>query len=118
MGCHMVNIETKGKVMLISPAAEIDQYSAERMRSVIDASFEKSSCTYILFDFSRVEFMDSSGIGLLIGRYKQAEKRGGGLMLSNLNETMARLYTISGLAKIVSQFDNVDDALASVGGLS
>jgi len=114
----MVNMDTKGKVMLVSPAVEIDQYSAERMRSVIDASFEKSPCTYILFDFSQVDFMDSSGIGLLIGRYKQAEKRGGGLMLAHMSENMARLYTISGLAKIIKKFDTVADALADLGVLS
>jgi anti-sigma F factor antagonist len=70
-------METLGKVMVVSLKTEIDAHSAERLRAVIDAAFEKSPCTHMVFDFEHVGFMDSSGIGMIMGRYKNAEKRGG-----------------------------------------
>ncbi|MCL2202406.1 MAG: anti-sigma factor antagonist [Defluviitaleaceae bacterium] len=112
----MLHIDTQGKVMLVSPSVEIDAHSAERLRSAIDAAFEKSACMYMVFDFSQVRFMDSSGIGMLIGRYKQAEKRGGALALANMGDEMNRLYTISGLAKIIKSFPTTQDALATFVG--
>jgi stage II sporulation protein AA (anti-sigma F factor antagonist) len=112
----MVHINTQGKVLVASPTVEIDAHSAERLRASVDAAFEKSPCTHIVFDFAKVGFMDSSGIGMLIGRYKHAEKRGGGLALANMNNEMTRLYTISGLAKIIRQFPSVDEAVAAIKG--
>jgi len=60
--------------------------------------------------------MDSSGIGMIIGRYKNTEKRGGQLALSSMNETISRLFDISGLAKIVLRTATVKDALNVLGG--
>ena len=108
----MVHLETRQKVLFIAPEGEIDAHSAERMRATIDAAFEKSPCTYMVFDFAKVGFMDSSGIGMLIGRYKQAEKRGGALALANMSEPMTRLFTLSGLAKIIRRFPSTEDAFA------
>jgi stage II sporulation protein AA (anti-sigma F factor antagonist) len=112
----MFQIDTRGKVMVISPTVEIDAHSAERLRSSIDAAFEKSPCTHMVFDFGKVGFMDSSGIGMLIGRYKHAEKRGGGLALANMSKEMTRLYTISGLAKIIKNFYSTEDAVTAFKG--
>ncbi|MCL2605304.1 MAG: anti-sigma factor antagonist [Defluviitaleaceae bacterium] len=104
------------KVLVVSPAVEIDAHSAERLRFSVDAAFENSPCVNIVFDLSKVGFMDSSGIGLLIGRYKQAEKRGGCLALAGMNNEMARLYTISGLAKIVKNFPSLNEAISALRG--
>ncbi|MCL2189986.1 MAG: anti-sigma factor antagonist [Defluviitaleaceae bacterium] len=112
----MFHIEIQGKVMTISPAPEIDAHSAERLRTSVDAAFEKSSCMHMLFDFAKVTFMDSSGIGMLIGRYKQAEKRGGSLAIANMSEEMNRLYAISGLAKIIKSYATNAEALAALKG--
>jgi len=112
----MLHQEIRKKVLILSPTAEIDAHSTERLRTTIDHAFEKSPCTHMVFDFANVGFMDSSGIGLLIGRYKQAEKRGGSVALVNLSAEMKRLYTLSGLAKIIASFPTMDEALAHVKG--
>jgi len=114
----MVRFETRKKILLVTPGGEIDAHNAERMRPAIDAAFEKSPCTHMIFDFGQVGFMESSGIGMLIGRYKQAEKRGGALALVNMSDAMARLFTLSGLAKIIRHFPSREEALAAFGGVS
>ena len=107
MGLYL-NIE--GNTLIAKPDCEIDHHSAERMRGQIDAAFDKSSCKHIIFDFSRVKFMDSSGIGMIIGRYKNAEKRGGRLALAAMSDDMGRLFHISGLAKIITRTASVEEA--------
>jgi len=109
-----LQIEIRGTALVARPDCEIDHHSAERLRAQIDAAFEKSSCRHIVFDFSQVGFMDSSGIGMIIGRYKNAEKRGGKLALAGMSDEMSRLFTISGLAKIIISSTNVEDALNTV----
>jgi stage II sporulation protein AA (anti-sigma F factor antagonist) len=64
---------------------------------------------------SEVTFMDSSGIGLIIGRYKNAESSGGRLIISNMNEHIRRIFDISGLAKIVQTVDTMSTALDMLG---
>ena len=108
MGLH---VDVNGSALVARPDCEIDHHSAERLRVQVDAAFDKSSCRNIIFDFSDVGFMDSSGIGMIIGRYKNAEKRGGRLALAGMSDDMGRLFQISGLAKIITRTATVDEAL-------
>ena len=57
----------------------------------------------IIFNFKRTMFMDSSGIGVIMGRYKLVKKRGGSITVTNINNSIDRIFTISGLYKIVSK---------------
>ena len=109
-----LQLEIKGAALVAKPDCEIDYHSAGGLRAHVDAAFDKSSCRHIVFDFSDVGFMDSSGIGMIIGRYKNAEKRGGRLALAGMNDEMGRLFQISGLAKIITRAATVDDALKAV----
>jgi len=106
-----ISMEVMGSTLVAWPDCEIDHHSAERLRVQIDAAFEKSSCRHIILDFSQVRFMDSSGIGMIIGRYKNAEKRGGKLYITGMNQDMGRIFGISGLAKIITRTDTVEEAL-------
>ena len=106
-----IQIKIEGNALIARLDCEIDHLSAERLRGQIDAAFDKSSCRHMVLDFSSVNFMDSSGIGMIIGRYKNAEKRGGHLALAAMNNEMGRLFQISGLAKIITRAVTVEDAL-------
>ena len=109
-----LKIEISNATLLARLACEIDHHSAERLRVQIDSAFDKSSCKHIVLDFSDVSFMDSSGIGMIIGRYKNTEKRGGRLTIAGMNNDMARIYNISGLAKIINRADTIEEAMQSV----
>jgi len=109
-----LSMEIKGSALVALPDCEIDHHSTERLRAQIDAAFDKSSCRHIIMDFSQVGFMDSSGIGMIIGRYKSTEKRGGQLCITGMNSEMQRLFNLSGLAKIITRTDTVDDALKNL----
>ncbi|MCL2215485.1 MAG: anti-sigma F factor antagonist [Defluviitaleaceae bacterium] len=111
-----LQIDIQNRVLVANLSGEMDHHQTERMRAQIDAAFEKSSCRHILLNMAEITFMDSSGIGLIIGRYKNAEKRGGKLALAEMSDPIARLFEISGLAKIVLKTVTVTDALLVLGG--
>ena len=111
-----IRIDIAGRVLIAAPECELDHLQAERLRGQIDAAYEKSTCKHILFDMAKVSFMDSSGIGMIIGRYKNAEKRGGQLAVANTSDAISRLIEISGLAKIIMRSKTVEDALQNLGG--
>ena len=58
-------------------------------------------CLKIIFDFDSVTFMDSAGIGLIIGRYKFANMIGAKLELSNLTQSVRRIFDMSGILKLI-----------------
>lgn len=97
-------------VLVISMNAELDHHLADEMRDVIDEIINKRGVTRIVIDFSKVDFMDSAGIGLIMGRYKKIRDIGD-ISVVGVNESIKRILLISGLHKIVAMYDNVMDAL-------
>ena len=106
-----LNIDIQGRVLTAVLNGELDCHIAERLRTQIDSAFEKSTCRHIILNMSAVSFMDSSGIGMIIGRYKNAEKRGGQLVLAGMDASIGKLFEVSGLAKIIQRADTMQDAL-------
>jgi stage II sporulation protein AA (anti-sigma F factor antagonist) len=113
-----VKINIRNGVLIAKLSGELDHHNAEDVRLAIDTAFERSNVRHILFDFSDVSFMDSSGIGVIIGRYKNAKKRGGQTGVAGMNNAMQRIFDISGLAKIVTRFNVPDEAEKALGGAS
>ncbi|MCL2355648.1 MAG: anti-sigma F factor antagonist [Defluviitaleaceae bacterium] len=111
-----IKLNVHGRVLVAAPTGELDHYRAERLRAQIDSMFEKSSCRHILLDMGDVSFMDSSGIGMIIGRYKKAEMSGGRIVIANMSEPISRLFDVSGLSKIVSRAETAQTAMHMLGG--
>ena len=108
---YMVN---KDK-LIISLNAELDHHLADEMREVIDDVIDNRGVKYCIFDFSKIGFMDSAGIGLIMGRYKKLRDKGN-ISIAGANEGIKRILLISGLHKIVNSYDDVNQAVRSVNG--
>lgn len=106
----------KGTTLIASLAGELDHHSAEYVRQKIDNELMKSSNRNMIFDFSEVSFMDSSGIGVIIGRYKNIQKLNGKLAIVSVNNQVRRIFEMSGLHKIIPVYDDVDNAIKNVKG--
>ena len=100
----------KDKILYIQMEGEIDHHSVLGYRKSIEMAFEPTDCRQIIFDFCDVTFMDSSGIGMIIGRYKDAKKRGGTVAISGMSPEIMRIFQISGLAKIIDCYATVQEA--------
>lgn len=92
----------KDKSLLFKITEEIDHHAVEKLRRKADLEIEKHIPRKVIFDFSNVTFMDSAGIGLLLGRYKNITSLGGRLEVINATETVNKILIMSGVNKIIN----------------
>ena len=91
----------ENKLMVFRITDEIDDHSVQMIRRRVDYEIERYMPKKIVFDFDSVTFMDSAGIGLIIGRYKFAKMLGASLELSNLTGSVKKIFEMSGILKLI-----------------
>ena len=89
------------KQLTISLTEDIDHHSVEEIRRKIDNEITRCMPRKVVFDFNSVSFMDSAGIGLIIGRYKFANMLGGKLEVANLTQSVRKIFEMSGILKLI-----------------
>lgn len=82
---------------------DIDHHAAREMRQVIDGDIEKYHPSSLSLDFRKVRFMDSSGIGLIMGRCRLMQCFGGKVRLENVPPTLERIIALSGVRALTDQ---------------
>ena len=88
---------------------ELDHHSAEYIRIKID--YYTYTSKNLVFDFKNVSFMDSSGIGIIIGRHKKITAKNGQVFLINLNKTIKKVIELSGISKIVKIHSDLTEVM-------
>ncbi|MCI8513084.1 MAG: STAS domain-containing protein [Lachnospiraceae bacterium] len=83
--------------LIVGLPEEVDHHSSQALRKEMEEQLGRHYVRRIVFDFSKTRFMDSSGIGVLLGRYKEMKGRGGDTVLCGLNEQIRRILKISGI---------------------
>ena len=81
-------------------SGEIDHHAARKIRQEIDRACEERAARFLILDFREVTFMDSSGIGLVMGRYQLMQDLGGELALANLPASIKRVMRLAGLDRL------------------
>ena len=98
----MIRWKEKDGEMTVFLHGEIDHYAAEVLRVEIEKLIQSRNVQLLVFDFSRVTFMDSSGVGMLIGRYKTMMLRKGRVYARGLTAPVERIYKMAGLHRIIT----------------
>jgi len=89
------------KLLIFEITEEIDHHTTEKIRRKMDNEIKRYMPKKVIFDFNQVTFMDSAGIGMLIGRYKTVRMLGGVTELMNVNQTIKKIFEMSGVLKII-----------------
>lgn len=112
----MTNVcETKDDLIIVRLNTDLDHHVSERIREEIDETICSKHIYRLAFDFRKVNFMDSSGIGLLMGRYKRIKPYSGSIYVSNLNIQMQRIFNIFGLKTITKRDSEIDNIVNEEG---
>ena len=93
--------QLKDGCMRISLPREVDHHYAEQLRKEADLFIGAYRVRRLVFDFAGTEFMDSSGIGMLIGRCRHMGYSGGEVSAEHLNERIQKIFVVSGLHKMI-----------------
>lgn len=94
-------LQKKEKLLIVHIPVEVDHYFADVVREEIDQRIQTEDIRQLEFDFCNTEFMDSSGIGLLMGRYKLMKALGGSVQISHAGERIQKILMLSGIHKII-----------------
>lgn len=106
-----LKFDKKGKILVIYMAGELDHHSSETVRIKIDNKIDEMGASNLIFDFSGINFMDSSGIGVIIGRYRKVTEYGGKVAIVNLKPHIKRVFELGGLFKIVKEYNTTEEAV-------
>ena len=106
-------LDIRGDGLIVRIAGDIDHHTASEIRSQTDNAIFKAGIKRVIFDFNKVSFMDSSGIGLLMGRYKVMRAIGGTVCCFGIGENIGRLFDMSGMDKIVNFYNSEEEAVFS-----
>lgn len=89
------------KALVVRISEEIDQDTVDKIKRKIDDEIEKYLPKKVIFDFEDITFMDSSGIGMILGRYKLIKLIGGDMEIVNVSKTVNRIFKMSGIGRII-----------------
>lgn len=95
-----VTLESSGNLMIAYLIGDIDHHSAASVREKIDNTLSFKKPQHLILDFKNVTFMDSSGIGLVMGRYRLIQNFKGTLEIRNVTPQTKKLMELAGLGSI------------------
>ena len=102
--------------LVVSIGGELDHHTSEMIRNQMDNLLEDPTVKNIIVDAENLSFMDSSGVGVFIGRYKKVNNRGGIMAITNINSHIDKIFEVSGLYKIIKSYPSVQAALDDIKG--
>lgn len=103
-----------GRTMVVSMSGELDHHNAVTVREDIDRRFASSGAKNLIFNLEGLHFMDSSGLGILIGRYKTVSAIGGKTMIASPSDQAKRLISLAGIHKIIPVYGSINAAVRAV----
>jgi stage II sporulation protein AA (anti-sigma F factor antagonist) len=110
-----MDFEVCHDVLLIRLSGELDHHTAEELRVKVTDTLEKERIRHIVLNLEHLTFMDSSGLGVILGRYKQIKNLGGEMIVCSISPTVKRLFDMSGLFKIIRLETDEQFALKTLG---
>jgi anti-sigma B factor antagonist len=108
MELSLTTRETEG-VLVVDVAGEIDVYTSPKLRERLVGLVNEGAAS-IVVNLDEVDFIDSTGLGVLVGVLKRIRARGGSLGLVCHSDALLRVFTITGLEKVFAIYASVDEA--------
>lgn len=96
----VIRMDETSSELTVWLSGELDHHAARSLREQVDATVARSDVTVLRLDFSGVTFMDSSGIGLIMGRYRLMQSRGGRVLVVGASERLLRVMKFAGLERL------------------
>lgn len=109
-----IKLNIRKNTVLASLFGELDHHTAKEVKNLIEEVIKNRNVKNLIFDFSNLTFMDSSGIGVIVGRYKLITSLGGRIAITGAKNNVEKLLYMSGINKIIEIFDCTDDAYKSL----
>lgn len=110
-GRLLVEVRAEGPSVVVTPAGELDHHTADLLREPLEACLD-DGFSRLVVNCSRLEFMDSTGLNVLLGARLKAEAAGGGVHLAGMLPVVARVFEITGADAVFTVHETLAEALA------
>lgn len=107
-----VIFNVSGKVLVAELFGELDHHAAVEVREDIDRAIENYAVSYLVFDFGRVRYMDSSGIGMVLGRYRKMQETDGKIAIVSCSALVRSILNMAGIFSLIDYMDTAQEAVA------
>lgn len=105
-------------ILIAGLTGELDHHSAGEARSALDSTVAAFNARWLVLDFSGVSFMDSSGVGVVMGRYNKMQERGGRVFLTGCSQYVKRILHMAGIFTIIEYCATIEEAMDKAAALS
>lgn len=109
-----VEMEHHRGVLIVRLYGELDHHAADYVRMEMDEAIMRGQVEHMVLSLKELQFMDSSGLGVILGRYKLIRAKGGKMAVCDATAPVKRLLEMSGLFKIMSLYDDESAALSDL----
>ncbi|WP_031515170.1 anti-sigma F factor antagonist [Desulfofalx alkaliphila] len=107
--------ELEENTLFVRLSGEFDIAVADKLRADLDNILDQSQVRHMIFNLADVNYIDSSGLGVILGRYKRLNKQGGKVAFVSPQPQVRRVLELSGLLTIISEYSDEDEALRKIG---
>lgn len=110
-----IEMEQHRKALIVRLKGELDHHTAELVKARMEEAIDNGGSRHMILSLRDLSFMDSSGLGVILGRYKKITAKGGKLVVCDVNSSLLRLFEMSGLLKIIAMEADERTALSGLG---
>jgi len=110
-----ISLEMEKSTLIVRLEGELDHHHSDQVRSQIEAELEKGIINNIIFNLEKLTFMDSSGLGMMLGRYKTVRQLEGKMSICCVQPNVYKIFELSGMFKILSVYDSEEEAIKGLG---
>ncbi len=107
-----IQTQVHRQTLIVRMQGELDHHNSVRLRRAVDGLLGRGVARNLVLNLHGLSFMDSSGVGVILGRYRLVREKGGGMVLCRVPETVRRVLFISGVPRVIPFEKNEKMALA------
>jgi stage II sporulation protein AA (anti-sigma F factor antagonist) len=101
-------------VLVVQLRGELDHHAVEGLRDEIEEQLRQTDYRGLVMNFRNIEFMDSSALGLILGRYRSVSQHSGKMALCEVTSSLRKIFELSGILKILPLFESEAEAIKFV----
>lgn len=110
-----MDFEKKGNVLCVRVCGELDHHTSTELKEKTSEIIEREEISHLVLNLDGLTFMDSAGLGMILGRYNQIKDRKGEMIVCSVGDTVGRMFDMSGVFKIIRVEPSEESALNSLG---
>lgn len=111
----LLDVELKENTLLVRPSGELDLGVADYLRNTLEETLDRGQARNLVVNLAKVSFIDSSGLGVLLGRYKRLSKSGGKVFIVSPQPHVRKVLELSGIFRIMNECPSEKEALRKIG---